>query len=341
MTNPFGASGENPNQNPYGSANPDPQTPENTSGNSPYGQAAQGGTQPGYGQGAYGQPGYGQQNQQGTYGQPGYGQQPQDPYGQQGYAQQGYPQQGYNQYQGAAAQPGSFDAMESFRQGWKIFKEKPAPWVIASLVYGLIGLVLFAIAFIPLITWSVENSKTYDSTYSSTYGTTYSSSEGPPIAALMTFIFVALIMSIVLTLLQSIMIRNAVAAVGGKNPEIGDLFSFRQIGLIFGVALALGVAVQLGSIVWVGGIIIAFLFVFATVAAAVPGTGFVDAFKNSFTVTTSNFVPTLLLMLLVWVASMVGTLALGVGLLVAGPVIILATAHAYLTATNGAVQTRA
>lgn len=217
----------------------------------------------------------------------------------------------------------------------------PTLWVVGSLIYGLISLVLFAIGFAPLISWSLANSASSSIYSMDAYSGSSSDSPELPIGAFVALVMCTLIVAVVMTLMQSIMNRNAVAAVGGKNLTVGDFFNFRQVGLIFGVALVVQLAIQLGSIVYIGGIVVAFLFVFAAYAAAVPGTSFGDAFKSSFQVTTSNFVQTLLLMVFIWVASMAGMLALGVGLLVAVPVIALASAHAYLTATGGAIQTRA
>lgn len=356
MTNPFGTPGENPNQNPYGSGQSDPQTPNNPYGApsnqpqgnqfggqssaSPYGQAP-GGSQP-----SYGQPSYGQSPSepvQGGYNQSPYGQQPypQQGYDQQGYAQQGYAQQGYAQYAGQTPKAGAFDTMNSFNQGWKIFRENPTPWVVGTLVYGLISIVMFAVAFVPLIAWSSAESNKVYSSYSSSYGASFESTSSEPPLGLMALMGVMMIVfSLVMVLLQAIMTRNAMAAVAGKQLAIGDFFKFHGIGLILGVTIVLQIAIQIAGITYIGGIVLAFLMAFAAYAAAVPGMGFVDAYKKSFQVTTGNFVQTLLLMVFAGLASMAGMLALGVGLLVAGPVIALATAHAYQTATGGAVQTR-
>lgn len=329
VTNRYGQTGENPNNNPFGSQPEQPQAPNTGDGNNPYGQ------QPGYGQQSYGQQGY----QQPGYGAQGYGQQgyQQPGYGAQGYGQQGYQQQNYAQqgYQNSA--PGNaFDTMVSLGQGWRIFKEQPVPWIVGGAVYGAIGIVIVVLGMAPIMTWASSMSRR---TYSSRYGSTMGSTE-PPIGTMFAMILAFCVLALVVLFASSIMTRNAVAAVGGKNPEIGDFFNFRQLGLILGVTVALGVANQVGSIVYIGGIIVSFLGMFAVTAAATPGVGFVDAFKISFKLTTTNFAQCLLLMVMAWLVTLAGALVLGVGMLVSAPVVALTTAHAYLTATGGAVQNR-
>jgi hypothetical protein len=131
--------GDNPFAAPPGDQQGGGQQAGAAYGQQQYGQPG-GGEQ--YGQGQYGQPGPGEQYGQGRYGQQQYGQQPQygqqrygqqPPYGQQQYGQPGYPPYGQQQY----GQPPTGPQRNGLG--------------VASLVLGIVALVLFWIPVLGLI----------------------------------------------------------------------------------------------------------------------------------------------------------------------------------------------
>ncbi|MEJ5928696.1 hypothetical protein WG915_08720 [Corynebacterium sp. H128] len=296
--------------NPFG--NPEGDASQNPYGNNPYGSP-----QPNTGQG--GQAGYPHNPspndpQQAGYQQPGYG------YG------GGYPQGGNPQYPGVQSQAGKFDAVNSLEQGWRGFKENPWPWILGMLIYGVIGGLIFLGGIVPTIMWSIENSA--------------NEATQPPFGSIIILILATVIFTIVMLILQAINTRNAVRVASGERISLRDFFTFDAVPKIFLVAFLVNIAVNLGSYLVIVGVIVAFLFMFAGYAAAVPGVGIFDAFAESFTVVKNNLGQALLFLLLAGLIAMLGVLALLIGTLVASPVIVIATAHAYLKATGRPVQER-
>lgn len=331
VTNPFGSTnqgnpGDNSSSNPYGS--------------NPYGTNAGDSQQAGQGYNQFGQPageqgaqaGYGQQGNGQPYGgQQGYGQQQAggyQAYPNQGYANQAYPNQGYANQGYTQQQPGTFDAMQSIGQAWKIFVENPVAWIVGLLAYMVVSYGIFFVGFLPMIMFSVQ---------------VQSDPTAQPPAMGMGMMFICIVLFVLmmgLTVLVSY--RVAAKAIAGEGISIGDFFNFKGLGLGFGVFVAFMVLYYIGSLLIVGGLVVAFLFSFATIAAvAKPELGFIGAFKSSFTVSTTNFVQVLVFGIMAFLISLAGTLALGVGSLVAIPVIYIAVTHAYLTAVGGNIRTRA
>ncbi|WP_344888922.1 RDD family protein [Actinomadura meridiana] len=152
------ASGEGPEDRPYGQRGPEQPGPY---GGPPYGeQRPYGGRQPygeqpGYGQPGQGQPGQGQpgHGQPGS-GQPGYGQpgSGQPGYGQPGYGQPGYGQPGYGQQPGYGPLPsygggmGDYtDPAEGLASRWARLGAAIIDLILIGIVSGLIS--------IPFIDW--------------------------------------------------------------------------------------------------------------------------------------------------------------------------------------------
>lgn len=272
----------------------------------------------GYGHEPYPGQGYGQQ----PYPEQGYGQQP---YPSQGYGQQGYPDQGYGQQgYGAPAfgagypQPGQgggplmtgrVSATGAVSAGWQMFKNNPLPWVLITL----------AMLVASAIVGGFSNSES---------------------AATMS---VANLLSIVVSIVfQAFVVRGALLEVDGHKPAIGDFFKLHNFGAFVIASILVGLATIVGFILLIlPGIAVAF-FLYLTYHFVVDrNMSAIDAMKSSVNAVKSDAGNLFALAVLNILIVVVGFLALGVGLLVAVPVVTLATVFAYRTITGPSDFSRA
>ena len=305
---------------PAGSTPPPPTGP----GQPAYGQ------QPGYGQQppAYGQPAPGQQPpsqpsgwEKAGSGQPGYGSQDQ-------YSTGGYPPPG-SAYPPPSAPPisaGQYGAPESpatdgFRYGWQRFTQNIGVFLLAALAYivafSVIGGIFFAVL--------VGSSLTADG-------------DGIGAAGLAGLGFGAVVFTLLMFLLvfvaQAGIIRGALAITQGRRPTLADFFAFDRIGTIILTSLLVSIVSTLVSFTFVGSIIVGFFAQFTLFFIIDKGLGVIDSIKASVRLVLDNLSTAILLYVLVYLAMLAGTIVLFVGLLVAVPVSMLASAYVYRKLIN-------
>lgn len=110
----------------------------------------------------------------------------------------------------------------------------------------------------------------------------------------------------------------------------------------FATSILASLAVGIGLVLLiVPGLIAMVLFMFSTLLVIDRGLGPVDALKESMRITQGYRWQLFGLILLLALVIFVGILALGVGVLVAGPVAGLAYVHAYRMLTGGAARIQA
>lgn len=283
--------------------------------NDPYG--------PGAGQQSWGQPHYGDQG----YGQQGYGQEPypgqgygQEPYPGQGFGQQGYGQQGFGDpaYGAGFPQPGQgggpgmtgpVSATDAVGAGWQMFKSNPLPWVLITLATvlasGLVGMI--------------------------------TNSDSPSV--IMIGNMLSFIVGIVF---QAFIVRGALLEVDGHRPEIGDFFKLHNFGWFVVASILVSFATFLGLFaVIVGAIVVGFFLYWTPNFVVDRNMTAIDAIKSSFNAIKSDGGNLFALAALNVLVIIVGALALGVGLLVAIPVVTLASTFAYRAITGPSDFSRA
>lgn len=299
-------------QDPYAQAGYPPPPAGSTS--PPAGPA-----QPAYGQQppAYGQPAPGQPSgwEKAGSGQPGYGSQDQ-------YSTGGYPPPG-SAYPPPSAPPvsaGQYGAAESpvpdgFRYGWERFTQNLGPILLALVAYAAI-LVVATIAFFSVLV-----------------GTGASSDGDIGAAGIASLGFGAVVFTVIVLVLsllaQAGIIRGSLAITHGRRVTVGDFFSFSRIGSVLVTVLLIGLASTLVSFTGVGPIVIGFFGQFALLFVIDKGLGPIEAIKASVQLAIRNFAPAILLFVFVYLATAVGAILLLVGLLVAIPVSMIATAYVY------------
>jgi len=134
-------------------------------------------------------------------------------------------------------------------------------------------------------------------------------------------------------LIQAAFIRAALDVTEGRQLSFGDFFTFRDPGpilltalLLSGISLVLNIVPVFGGLLSVvAGFLLLFTFWFVIDKHLSP----VDAIKASYQLVTANLSTTLLFYLLTAVVLFAGALLCGIGLLVAVPVALLATAFLF------------
>ncbi len=281
--------------------------------------------------------------------QPGY--QPMPPGGmQQGMPQQGY-QQGYpapypgtqtagppgmppgappgaTQAPGAPPQgfptpaPGGLSVGRALGYGWDHFRTNPIPWVSITLV----GFVAYlAVTFLVRVAG---------------------------VNSVLPVILIFLVVSVVVWLLQAAMIRGALYESDGTPPDFQAFFRFVNAGNVLLVALGMFVGTVLAMVV-VSAIVAIVSKTLATVLGLVAAmaVGFlcmfalhfvidqdlkpIAALRSSVQLVIANVGQLLLLALAILVVTAVAILLCGVGLLVAGPVTVMALTYSYRTLIDG------
>jgi uncharacterized membrane protein len=286
------------------------------------------------GQGGHPPPGQGgYQPQQGGYPPPpqqgGYPPPPQ----QGGYQQAtgGYPPTGPPGYGGA--QP--YSVGEAFSWAWNKFTKNAAPLIIATLVYGLIIVVLQVIVNLlqAAVSPGVSDYSSSGSGFSYSWSTTSMGLGGILISIVGWFVLL-----IVGAAIQSGYIGGVLDIANGQQVSVGSFFRPRNIGQVIIAGLIVGVITTIGFFLCIiPGVIASIMLVFTIVALLDRNLSPVDAVKTSFDLSKANFGNVFVTWLAMVATAFVGALLCGVGLIVAVPVAALILVYAWRRLSGGQV----
>jgi uncharacterized membrane protein len=211
---------------------------------------------------------------------------------------------------------GVFSVGNALRFGWNRFKENPGIWIGVAVLMYLVSALLNA----PFGNFNVSVN---DSSYSST---SFADNFG------ILSIIGILVSSITGYLIQAVFVRGALGEADRRKPGFGDFFQIPNIGQVLIAGLLVSVVTFVGIILCIiPGLIFAFLAMFTFHFVIDQGQDAVTAVKSSINLVKANVGPLLLLVLALIGINILGLCACLVGLLVTGPVSIIATAYAYRT----------
>lgn len=244
----------------------------------------------------------------GAYGQPGPGAYPPPPPG-------AYPPPAAGYQQGpSSTQP----IGEALSYGWTKFTQNGGTFIVAGLIWILGAAVVWGILF-----GILGGLASLGDSSSPAFGTGFSlvSSLVVGIGALLSFV------------VQAVFIRAALQVTYGRPVELRTFFDFSDLGPIVITALLLA-AIQfvLNLLPFFGGllaIVVNFFLFFALFFVIDKKLPPIDAFKASFALVQANLSSTVLFYLLVGALFVAGALLCLVGLFVAVPVALLASAYFY------------
>jgi uncharacterized membrane protein len=258
-----------------------------------------------------------------------YGQQPPaQPYGaQQPYAEQppGAPYaQPYAQQQPYGATGPTAGVGEAFNYGWTKFTQNVGPLILGVLAYVVAIGVISGIFFAILVGAASVSTDAYGNVNSG-FGA---------LGGFSLLLFYAVI-ALLGVFMQAGVIRATLEIVSGRPVEFATFFKFTDFGKVILAALLVGVGTGIGTILFViPGIVFAFFAQFTLFFVIDKGLAPVDALKASFTLVNRNLGTVVLLFLGVYVAQAIGSFLCGVGVLVAIPVSLIATAFMYRRLQN-------
>jgi uncharacterized membrane protein len=292
------------------------------------------GPPPGYGPPPGPPPGYGPPP-------PGYGAPPPPPPGY-GPPPPGYgpPQPGYGLPPGYPPPHGQpFDIGEAFGWAWNKFKKNAVPLIVATLLFGLIGV---AVHFLVFMVMGGANVNTSD--IQGDYGASFAAGLGPAgtlVLSIVSFVFGIFV--------QAASLSGALDLADGRPVGIGSFFKPRNFGnvilagaLLSVISAALDLLSLLPSFVFALLSLVAilvftffalFTIAFATDRALPP----VDALKASFGTVRANVGSTLLSFVVQFLLVLVGALFCGVGLLVTFPLALLIQVYTYRRLAGGPI----
>ncbi|MEU7146179.1 hypothetical protein ABZ942_42545 [Nocardia sp. NPDC046473] len=212
-------------------------------------------------------------------------------------------------YQQTTSAPGTLDVGQALSYGWEKFRSNPGPWMGAVAA----GLVIY-LGFVLVVQLT-----------------------DPTTMLPLLLIFLAVLAAV--WLLQAAMVRGALYETDGSKPHFGSYFRFLNAGNVLITALLAFILTFIGSAICiVPGLIVGVLCMFSLHFVIDQNEGPFEAIKSSATLVVTNVWPVLLLALAVLFVTLVGALLCGLGLLVAGPVAVIAVTYAYRTLTGGPVS---
>ncbi|RDH78135.1 hypothetical protein DVS77_12360 [Mycolicibacterium moriokaense] len=248
-----------------------------------------------------------------------------------GYPPAGYPPPGPPGYGGAQG----FNVGEAFSWAWNKFSKNAVPLIVATLVYGLIIIVLQVIINLlqAAVSPGVSDYTSSGSGFSYSWSTTSMGIGGILISIVGWFVSL-----IVGAAIQSGYISGVLDIANGQQVSVGSFFRPRSIGQVIVAGLIVGVITTIGLFLCViPGLLASIMLVFTVVALLDRNLSAVDAVKTSFDVAKANFGNAFLTWLVGLVIVFVGALLCGVGLLVAVPVAALFLVCAWRQISGGQV----
>jgi uncharacterized membrane protein len=243
----------------------------------------------------------------------------------------GYPPAGPTGYGGA--QP--YSVGEAFSWAWNKFTKNAAPLIIATLVYGLIMVVLQVIVNLvqAAVSPGVSDYTSSGSGFSYSWSTTSMGLGGILISIVGWFVSL-----IVGAAIQSGYISGVLDIANGQEVSVGSFFRPRNIGQVIIAGLIVGVITTIGFFLCIiPGVIASIMLIFTIVALLDRNLSPVDAVKTSFELSKANFGNVFVTWLAMVATAFVGALLCGVGLIVAVPVAALILVYAWRRLSGGQV----
>ena len=235
---------------------------------------------------------------------------------------------------------GPWNVGAAFSYGWAKFTANVGPILIAMLVLFIVGAIISFIWF--AVIGGITNSLTSPLQLSvdPTTGAITTSGGGGP-GFFLTLLLGALGLLVYYTVLgfvQAAVTRAALAITEGRPIEASTLLSTDRLGPIAITALLVSVFTSIGYLFCgIGAVIVGFFLTFSMFFLIDQNLEPMDAIKASVAFVREHLGDLVVLYLASIAAYIVGVILCGVGLIVAVPVVVIATAYTYKKLTNQAV----
>lgn len=215
--------------------------------------------------------------------------------------------------------PAPFQVGEAFNYGWKKFQEYLGPILIIMVILFVVGLAVNGIGI--LLSGGFDEVFDMDSA---------SSGQIPGLFFSFGYLFYSLVSALVGLLIQAAIVRGALGITKGEKIDVNTFLSTENIGQIVLAAILLAIGTAIGLVLCViPGLIFAFFTQFTYYFIIDKRMEAIDGIKASFSLVNKNLGSVVGLFFASILALIVGAILCGIGLIVAIPVTIIATAYAY------------
>lgn len=217
---------------------------------------------------------------------------------------------------------------EAFNYGFSKFQQNLGPIVLAALAYLAIIAVVQIIAF--FILGGILGTSSTTTTDPETGLEQPDVSGGGLVASLLFGAIFAALFIVLSAVMQAGISRGVLAITYGRKLEVGTMFTFDNIGTVVGAGLLVALGYFIGALLClIPGIVFIFFAQFYIWFIVDKQMGAVDAIKASFGLVNKNVGTMIVFFLASLLAYFVGALLCGIGLLVAVPVVYIATGYLY------------
>ena len=240
----------------------------------------------------------------------------------------GYPPPGYAGAQpygggGFAPPPPLLSIGDALSYGWTRFSRNALNWILLLLAilvtFAVVGGLLFAVLLLP------SASSSSDSALAVSFFSI------GMVVFLLAILALAFLSSVVTT-------QGGLREIDGAKPAFGDFFRFQNLGGALLAAVLVGVLTWVGSLLcYLPGLIVAFFGMFTVPFAIDRGMNAWTALQSSFSLVSANIGPVFLLYLALAALNWVGSIPLGLGLLVTVPTTTIALMFAFRRLTGGPI----
>lgn len=243
---------------------------------------------------------------------------------------------------GASAPPpapvtgaGGYDAVEAFKYGWAKFSKNIAPFLIGTLIIGVISI---AFSFLGQIIAAAIFDTSPTTTVDPTTGAVDIEDAGF-LAGFLANAVISFVGQVITTIGAAGLLKMSFDAVDGREVSLNTMLEgWDKLQLVLATVLV-GIATFIGIILCIlPGIAVIVFSAFTTAFVVDKKLGAVDAIKASIDLVKNNLGPAIVWMLLALVCGIVGAIACGVGLLIAVPVILISQAYTVRALTGGQIS---
>lgn len=235
---------------------------------------------------------------------------------------------------GYGAPGSSYSIGDALTWAWQKFARNAVPLLVATLVFGLLLVVLNMLSSQLLQTVSPE-AFTVTETGDSLIESTTQTISGAGIAVL---ILSSLVQIVVSGVVASAYYGGLLDIANGQPVSVGSFLRPRNVVSVVIASLIVGILTGIGVVLCIlPGLLVTVFTLFSTVAIVDRNLSPIDGIKASIDITKAHFGKVLLAWLLSLALLAVGALLCGVGLLVAAPLAYLFVVYTYRTLSGGSV----
>ena len=222
--------------------------------------------------------------------------------------------------------------------GWAKFQQYLSPILIAMLIL-VIGAIVVSLVWFFIIA-AIQNAVvgTARVEIDPTTGAITTTGGANFVVGLIFAAIGILVYATVAGFIQAAITRAALAITEGKSIETSTILSTERLGEVITTAILLGVFTAVGYLFcFVGAVVVEFFLFFTWYFLLDKGLSPFDSIKASFAFVKERVGDVFLFVLVSWVILAIGGAICGIGLIVAAPVVIIATAFTYKKFTDQAV----